>query len=210
MRIKSAYRSGNEEAGNVVETNVVEEGEAGAQAIAAMIRQRSETNQLISESEIVRRVADQHLSTSTAADPAEEVGNILRKAVAGSEDLHELAAQDGSWHYYSSDFMTEAYATILLRKQGDHLRLLAETVRQNSAVYPRPVPMDIFTEPPFDLTRQEVLNYLERMGAEEEYRDIVTTTTSASRVFLYSTLHLEPEYASMLAEWLDVGQFDNP
>jgi hypothetical protein len=27
---------------------------------------------------------------------------------------------------------------------------------------------------------------------------------------LYSALHLEPEYASMLAEWLDVGQFNNP
>jgi hypothetical protein len=48
------------------------------------------------------------------------------------------------------------------------------------------------------------------MAAEEEYRDILPTTTSASRIFLYSTLHLEPEYASMLAEWLDVGQFNNP
>jgi len=106
--------------------------------------------------------------------------------------------------------MTETYAMILLQKQGDPLRLIAETVRENSAVYPRPVPLDIFTQPPFDLTRQEVLNDLERMAAEDEYRDIVPTTTSASRVFLYSTLHLEPEYASMLAEWLDVGQFNNP
>ena len=106
--------------------------------------------------------------------------------------------------------MTETYAMILLQKLGDPLRLIAETVRENSAVYPRPVPLDIFTQPPFDLTRQEVLNDLERMAAEDEYRDIVPTTTSASRVFLYSTLHLEPEYASMLAEWLDVGQFNNP
>jgi hypothetical protein len=36
------------------------------------------------------------------------------------------------------------------------------------------------------------------------------TMTSASSVFLYSTLYLEPAHASMLAEWLDVGQFDNP
>ena len=48
------------------------------------------------------------------------------------------------------------------------------------------------------------------MGGEEEYRDIVSTTTSTSRVFLYSTLHLEPDHASMLAEWLDVGQSNNP
>jgi hypothetical protein len=195
---------------NVVETNIGKEGEAAARAIAAMIRQSSEASQLIAESEILRRMADQHLLISQAADPAEEVGDILKKVVDGSEDLHELAAQDGSRRYYSSHFMTETYAMILLQKQGDPLRLIAETVRENSAVYPRPVPLDIFTQPPFDLTRQEVLNDLERMAAEEEYRDIVPTTTSASRVFLYSTLHLEPEYASMLAEWLDVGQFNNP
>jgi hypothetical protein len=195
---------------NVAETNIGKEGEAAARAIAAMIRQSSEASQLIAESEILRRMADQHLLISQAADPAEEAGNILKKVVDGSEDLHELAAQDGSRRYYSSHFMTETYAMILLQKLGDHLRLIAKTVRENSAVYPRPVPLDIFTQPPFDLTRQEVLNDLERMAAEEEYRDIVPTTTSASRVFLYSTLHLEPEYASMLAEWLDVGQFNNP
>jgi len=194
----------------VVETNIGKEGEAAARAIAAMIRQSSEASQLIAEAEILRRMADQHLLISQAADPAEEVGDILKKVVDGSEDLHELAAQDGSRRYYSSHFMTETYAMILLQKQGDPLRLIAETVRENSAVYPRPVPLDIFTQPPFDLTRQEVLNDLERMAAEDEYRDIVPTTTSASRVFLYSTLHLEPEYASMLAEWLDVGQFNNP
>ncbi len=67
----------------------------------------------------------------------------------------------------------------------------------------------MFTQPPFELTFQEVLNDLERMAAEEEYGDIRQTMTPASRVFLYSTLHLEPEYASMLAEWFDVGQLDN-
>jgi hypothetical protein len=195
---------------NVVETKIVTKGEAAGQAIAAMIRQNSEAGQLISESEILRRVADQYLFTSHAADPAEEVGNILKKVVNGSEDLHELTAQDASRRYYSSQFMTQAYAMILLQKQGDQLRLIVEIVRQNSEVYPRPVPLDMFTQTPFDLTLQEVLNYLGRMEAEKEYRDIVRTTTSASRVFLYSTLHLEPEYASMLAEWLDVDQFNNP
>jgi hypothetical protein len=29
-------------------------------------------------------------------------------------------------------------------------------------------------------------------------------------VFLYSTRHLDPDHASMLAEWLDVGQYRNP
>ena len=195
---------------NVVETDIAQQGEAAAKAMVAMIRQASEAGQLIAECEILRRVAEQHLLTSPAANPAEEAGNVLKKIVDGSEDMQELTAQDGSRHYYSSQFMTQSYAMILLQKQGDPLRLIAEIVRQNSEVYPRPVPLDLFTQPPFDLTHQEVLNDLERMAAEEEYRDIVPTTTSASRVFLYSTLHLEPEHASMLAEWIDVGQSNNP
>ena len=194
----------------VMETDMIKEGEAAAQAIAAMIRQNSAAGQLISESEILHRVADQHLFPPRAAGPAEEFETILKKVVKGNEDLHELAARDGSWTFYSSHFMTGAYAMILLQKQGDPLRLIAESVRKDSAVYPRPVPLDIFTQPPFDLTPQAVLEYLERMSQEEEYRDIMPTTTSTSRVFLYSTLHLEPDYASMLAEWLDVGQFNNP
>ena len=185
---------------------MMKEGEAAAQAIAAMIRQSSAAGQLISESEILHRVADQHL----LAPRAEEFETIFKEVMQGNEDLQELAAQDGSRTYYSSHFITGAYATILLQKQGDPLRLIAESVRKDSAVYPRPVPLDIFTQPPFDLTPQAVLEYLERMAQEEEYRDIMLTTTSTSRVFLYSTLHLEPDYASMLAEWLDVGQFNNP
>ena len=186
------------------------EKEAAAMAIAADIRKSSQDGQLISEEEILRRVTDPSILISSPADPAQEVGSILREVVGQSEDLHELSARDGSWHFYSSQFMTQAYALILLQKQGDPLRLIASIVRENSALYPRPVPLEIFTQPPFALSLQEVLNDLERMATEEEYRDIMSATTSASRVFLYSTLHLEPEHASMLAEWLDVGQFDNP
>jgi len=195
---------------NVLETNRAKEGEGAARAIAAMIRQESEQGKLISESEIFSKMTDQHLLALPPADPVEEVRNILRKCVEESEDLYELSVEDGSQRYYSSHFMTETYARILLQKQGDPLRLIAETVRKNSAVYPRPVPLDIFTQPPFDLARQEVLNNLERMAADEQYRDILPTTTSAYSVFLYSTLHLEPDHAAMLAEWLDVGRFNNP
>ncbi len=41
----------------MVDTNIVQEEEAAAKAIIAMIRQSSEAGQLISESEILRRVA---------------------------------------------------------------------------------------------------------------------------------------------------------
>jgi hypothetical protein len=195
---------------NVIEANVGKEGEVALQAFAALIRKASESGQLIAESEILCRAIEQHLIPSPPADPAEEVGKIIKKLVEESEDLHELAASDGSRDYYSSRFMTEAYAKILSLKRCGSRQLIAEIVRQNSAYYPRPVPLDTFSQPPFNLTSREIRNDLEKMQAEEEYLDIASTTTSSPRVYLYSTLHLEPDHAAMLAEWLDVGQFENP
>jgi len=194
----------------MVEKDPTKERQAVTQAVAAMIRRSSEAGQLIAESEILRRLAEQHHFSSPALDSEVEAGRRLREVLAGREDTHEVFAQDGTRYYYASPFLTEAYATILLRRQGDPLRLIAETVRENSAAYPRPVPVDIFTQPPFAFSREEVQNYLEQMAVEKEYCDILPTTTSASRVFLYSTLHLEGDYASMLAEWIDVGQLENP
>lgn len=180
--------------------------EGVAQAIVSMIRQESEAGRLISGFEIFHRLADQ----SRPPLQEEEFGGHLKNALGAHEDLHEFAVGSGPPYFYSSLFMTGAYAMILLQKRGDPLRLIAQTVRHNSADYARPVPLDLFTQPPFDLTRQEVLNELERMEALEEFRDIALTMTSASGVFLYSTLYLEPGHASMLAEWIDVGQFENP
>ncbi len=179
-------------------------------AIAGMIRQTSEAGQLLSESEILLRVLKGHLLLPSAADPEKEVGKILHTLVEGYDDLHPLIAPDGSRSYYSAFFMTETYARILLHKEGSRVRLIAEIVRDNSRLYPRPVPLDMFTHPPFKFTQEELLNDLERMKREAEYADVGSVTTSTSRIFIYSTLHLEPDHASMLAEWFDVGQFNNP
>ena len=68
----------------------------------------------------------------------------------------------------------------------------------------------MFEDPPFELTPEEISSCLERMADQEAYRDIQRTTTSIGTVFLFSTLYLEPDYASFLAEWIDVGQVNSP
>lgn len=180
------------------------------QKIATWIRKASEEGRLISASAIFHKAVEDHLIATTAPDAAAEIGGILKKLVNENEDLHELPARDASRDYYASGFMTEAYARILSLKRGGLRVLIAEIVRQNSAFYPRPVPLDTFTHSPFDLRGEEIRAELEGMKADEEYQDIASTTTSSPRLFLYSTLHLEPDHAAMLAEWLDVGQFENP
>jgi hypothetical protein len=191
-----------------VNRKVTNEGAATADVIAAMIRQCSKSGRLISEFELRGQFIEQHQPPFVGQDA--DIQSMLAKTLQQHDDLHELPADDNTRYYYSSQGMTQAYALMLLQKLGDPARLIAEVIRQNSASYPRPVPLDMFTHPPFDLTREQVVDCLERMTVEEEYRDIASTTTSASTIFLYSTLHLEPEHASMLAEWFDVGQLENP
>jgi hypothetical protein len=48
------------------------------------------------------------------------------------------------------------------------------------------------------------------MAGSADYQDIAQTTSSIGTVFLFSRLYLEPDYASMLAEWIDVGQAKSP
>lgn len=174
--------------------------------VVCIVRQESKAGLLITTTEIAHRLAgpDKHIP------PMAELEILLRKTIDDNEDIRELVAVNGSRYYFSMRFMTEAYATILLKKQGDSMMLIADIVRQNTADYLRPVPLDMFMQSPFNFTYGEILEIMERMENIKEFQDVKRTTTSSSREFLYSTHILESMHASMLAQWFDVGQLDNP
>jgi hypothetical protein len=176
--------------------------------IAKIIREKSEAGQLMQFEEISNELAERGLLHSEADHQRSHFASILRQVVAENEDIKELFARNRIAHYYSSRSLSEAYAGILVRKKENSL--VAEIVRENSAIYPRPVPLNIFKEPPFDLSEEEIMDCLEKLGEHAEYQDIAQTTTSIGTIFLYSNQHLDPAYASTLAEWLDVGQVNNP
>ena len=178
--------------------------------VADMIHKKSEEGQLISKNEIFQELIGQNILKSDPPEQESEFETILKKTMEGNSDLRELPWRDGLPRYYSSQCMSEPYIRILLRKEEDPLLLIAEMVRENSSLYPRPVPIDIFFDSPFDLTQEEILVCLGKMSGQEEYQDIAQTTTSTGTIFLYSSRHLDSGYASMLAEWFDVGQAENP
>lgn len=180
------------------------------QTVADMIHKKSEEGQLISKKEIFQELIGQKVLKSDPPEQESEFETILKKTMEGNSDLRELPGKDGLPRYYSSQYMSEPYIRILLCKEDDPLLLIAEMVRENSSLYPRPVPIDIFFDSPFDLTQEEILVCLGKMSGQEEYQDIAQTTTSTGMVFLYSSRHLDSGYASMLAEWFDVGQAENP
>ncbi len=185
-------------------------GKGARKWITGFVRKKSEAGQFASRDEILEELARQNILDSQGHETSELLDTLLEETLEENEDLQEVSAKDGPPRYYSRQFMGEAFVTILLRKEGNPFLLLAETVRENSQVYPRPIPLDAFKDYPFNLTQEEILACLGQMAETDQYKDIQQTTTSIGTVFLYSTLHLDPGHARMLAEWFDVGQFNNP
>ncbi|HUL20847.1 MAG TPA: hypothetical protein VLZ10_05290 [Thermodesulfobacteriota bacterium] len=183
--------------------------DAAGLAITDFIRRRSEAGQLVMAEHICSEFLRMGILTRKE-DQLAEFEASLKETVEQNEELKEIVDGKGLAHYYSVRSMAETYAKILIRRGEDPLLLMTETVRENSDRYPRPVPLRMFEASPFGLTPGEISLCLSKMADQQEYQDIQQTTTSIGTVFLFSTLYLEPDYAAFLAEWIDVGQANNP
>lgn len=181
-----------------------------ASTVAQLIREQSIAGRLMHSEEILALVRARGDLASPGGDNALALDVVLEQVLNDHEDLREIRGPDGSQRYYSQQWLTDAYASLLASREDNPCRLMAQVVRDNSLRYPRPVPVESFREAPFDLTGDEIAACLDAIGADAEYRDIEQTFTSIGTAYLYSTLHLEPDHAVMLAEWLDVGQANNP
>ena len=191
------------------ETENQKSGEATLEMITELIQENSGAGRILAQDEILDHLIDRQLFAPNKELHSGAVGEILRELVKEHEDVEEIAEGEMQC-YYSSQFMTRAYARIMLHKRMGRLQLIAEVVRESSEINQRPVPLESFTRHPFGLNSREILDSLETMATAKEYGDIVQIATSASNFYLYSTRHLEPDHATMLAEWIDIGQFDNP
>ena len=178
--------------------------------IVRLIRSRSKAGQLIEAEEIRNEIMSPDTSGSEPSDTETLTEGTFKQALEDHPDLREISGQQGRVYYHSVESLTESYATILIWKSEDPMRMIAEVVRENSRLYPRPIPQDSFQGPPFGLTEDQIAECLAAMAEQKEYQDIAQTTTSIGTPFLFSTEYLDRDHADMLAEWLDVGQSANP
>jgi hypothetical protein len=180
-----------------------------AEAAAEIIRAKSKSGELASREEVLKDLVERRF-ISGDGDQTGDPMSTMEEALQHNEDLVRVHTATGEEFFFSCHFMTDTYAKMLAQKEGDLLMAIAEIVRENSAIYPRPVPLGAFTGTPFELTEEQIMDYMGQMGESGGYQDIKQTKSSIGTVFLYSDLHLEGSYASMLAEWIDVGQANNP
>ena len=181
-----------------------------SQGMMQVVRHRSGQGQLATEEDFLEELVALNLLEGSPPEMRATLAEVLAAAKSTGGDLREIQDQRGERRYYSTQFMTDMYAGLLVRREGDPLQLIAEIVRENSSLYPRPFPVGGFERPPFGMSREEIGQCLAQMAGLDAYQDIAQTTTSAGNSFLYSKAHLDPDYAATLAEWIDVGQHDNP
>ena len=176
---------------------------------ARLIREACEEGRLLAKTELLKILREHPAAPDAPALPLEALEEELGKSLAEDPDLLVVHGPDGGEFYRCAGLMSATYAEILAGRSSPCL-LMAETVRKNSKEYPRPVALDIFEYPPFDLDPESIQACLQRMAGDADFDDISFVESSVGTVYLYSKRHLDREYAEFLAERLDVDLALNP
>jgi hypothetical protein len=125
-------------------------------------------------------------------------------------DIVELRGKQQRY-LYSKNEMVDNYAKMVFRiEENDLLKLVVETVRYDSEVYPKPTSINIFIDHPFNFSKDVLDDIYKQIRENQEYNDIKQTIASNGSIYLYSDKHLTDGHAEALAEWIEIGQFQNP
>ena len=182
-----------------------------AQAVADVVRQASQEVKLITRGDILATLVANGILASVmdvrfqgedrdVQPPQRENVDIWLAAVLSSHPgIASFESLSGQTVYHAPDLLSRTYALILDRK-GSPVDLMAGEIRANCRDYPRPVPVEQFESPPFELSPEEIQTALRAMAASSDYKDITFTAASTGAVYLFSTLHMERGYAAFLAE----------
>lgn len=138
----------------------------------------------------------------------EELGRVmgdLAQDEAYADIVHTADERTGAEYLHSTTFLTVAYAKHLIRaRANDPAYLIAQTVRENSEIYPKPTSLEFFEADPFGLELDDVLTYMKAILKDEACADIKPVTVSNGMVYLYSDKFLSEAQAQAMAQWVEV------
>lgn len=188
------------------------EAEKGREAIRLMlanvVRDASRAGRLMGMEGLLESLKSRG-ATDVEGPDFPGIDALMDETLASYPEIEALESISGQTLYYVPALLSRTYASILDRKSSPVI-LMAEEVRRNSADYPRPLPLEIFEESPFDLKPDQIADSLKTMAETPEFHDITFVTTSVGGVYLFSSRFLDRHYAAFLAERADVGLALNP
>lgn len=116
----------------------------------------------------------------------------------------------GKEYLHSSMLLTTSYATMMLRTEAnDPPFLIAETVRDQSRIYPQPVSVEFFQFEPFKMSAEEVIQAVEVLKTDADYSDICYVETTNGVTYLYSDRYMNERAAYQKAQWAEVDWVNN-
>ena len=168
------------------------------ETLAEIVRRKSRSGELVQLRDVI------------AGGEQQFVALVAMPGTTNCADI-VLVRDSGEAYLYSERYMAPAYAETAARAaQGDHPGMIAATVRHDSATYPRPTPVETFLGQPFLIAQQELETALVRMRTDAAYDDVQSVRASNGAEYLFSRNLLSLAQAESIAEWLAVGQYDNP
>lgn len=138
--------------------------------------------------------------TDVAASPVRQPDASGLKRMEGAACVY---LYDGT--QMKPEFARWAY----LAAEDDPVATFAYCVREDSRVYPRPMPASSLTNHPFDMTPAEVEGIWEAVQELPEMSDLARIEASNGDAYFYSVDHLSEEHARSLAEWESVERLMN-
>lgn len=189
------------------------DAEAAAEAEAAKARLDAVVDHIRKESRAARITAPAVFAAepfSFTEEQLEGVWTSLAEDPSFADVVRTPDERTGVEYLHSTTYLSVPYAKLLLRSQAnDPAFMIAQTVRDNSEIYPRPTSVAFFEFEPFSLELAEVFAHLTVMESLEEYADIRKVTVSNGMVYLYSDRFMTQPIAQNMAQWDEVDKYLN-
>jgi hypothetical protein len=206
-RIAETYTDGDAEADATAEVEVDPEEvarEERAATVAAHIRTESKAERLVDPSVFTQE------PFSFTEDELAEVWEQFASDEQYVDIVRTADEATGVEYLHAEYILSVRFAQLLLRKQAnDPKRLIAELVRENSDLWPRPVSVEFFSETElFGMTPADVSSVVAAIMADPAYADIKGVTTSNGVIYLYSDRFMVEPVALRMAEWTEVDSKD--
>lgn len=114
-------------------------------------------------------------------------------------------------YLYSKPLMSHSFAhALFLTTENDDVSTFIDVVRNESKVYPRPVTIDTFINPPYLWPRDKTRKVFGEVSGDAVFKDIHMVRASNNKEYYYSDLYLTEAEAASLAEWYEVEKPANP
>jgi len=127
-------------------------------------------------------------------------------------DIRKVTTAAGDVCYHSTRYVSGGYAALLCRAASkDPCATIAETVREDSKIYPRATNIRVFGAAAFGVAADALDGTIEEILRRAEFSDIRRIVHPATGgTYLYSDRYLTEPHAVALMDWEEVGKEESP